>query len=227
MIFDYNKFGVTVREIITRLAASEIRPTVDSGHLLLELLAADTALLVILGLDIATCSERVAITNVCEADADDFSVNVRRAMQLAEIEAWRDNGGLINSRHLLQGLLQDQSSRAALALKALGVDAAKAAQMLAFKSGNRPPTDVPAETWLVDLVALAHAGKLDPLIGRDAELLRLMQVLSRRRKNNPVLIGAAGVGKTALVEGLALLAANGALHPRLNIQKGSVEKYPL
>src|SRR6185503_17192008 len=62
----------------------------------------------------------------------------------------------------------------------------------------------PLESFCIDLTARAAAGKIDPLIGREAELERMVQVLCRRRKNNPLLIGEPGVGKTALAEGLAL-----------------------
>lgn len=222
MALDFSKFGASARSIMSVLTAADVPNGADSGRLLLELLAAEPALALKLGLDNKACVQAVASVNIREADVDGFSANVRRAVQLAEIEAWRDNAGLINPGHLLLGLLNDKSSRAALALRNMGVNAHKARAVLSLSAqpaANAGGTTESMDDWVTDLVESAKNGDLDPVIGRDTELARLMQVLSRRRKNNPVLIGPAGVGKTAVVEGLAIMAANGALPGRLNISK--------
>lgn len=221
MALDSSKFGTTARNIMNELREAAAFKAVDSGALLLKLLALEACFAQKLGLNIGACIATLDVVNVREADVDGFSVNVHRVVQLAEIAAWRDNVGLINNTHLLIGLLEDKSCRAAVVLRQMGVDAAKARNVLqTFESAMNPENRAEdVAEWMVDLVALARTNRLDPVMGRDTELWRLIQVLSRRRKNNPVLIGFAGVGKTAIAEGLALMTANGMLPPQLNISK--------
>ncbi len=121
----------------------------------------------------------------------------------------------ISTEHLLLALL-DVASEAKDVLLVCG---AKHEEMLAalkeIRGGQRVSTQTPEDTYQAlqrygrDLVELARLGKIDPVIGRDDEIRRCMQVLARRRKNNPVLIGEPGVGKTAIVEGMALRIVNG------------------
>lgn len=221
MGLDFSKFAVDACGIIHELTNVAVSQKVDSGAVLLKLLTMEAQFAQKMRLNTKICAAALTAVNVWEADVDGFSVNVHRAVQLAEIEAWRDNAGLINNAHLLIGLLEDKSGRAALALRQLGVNADKARQVLRTLESVAPTENrgTDAAEWLVDLVGLARDGRLDPVRGRDAELGRLMQVLSRRRKNNPVLIGPAGVGKTALAEGLALMVAHGTLPSQLNISK--------
>jgi len=135
---------------------------------------------------------------------------VQRLLQLGTEEAARLGDKLISTQHMMLGLLKGGSSRVAKLLGDHGVTYA------AFESALRQPearrsVDGPAslndlktlKKYSRDLTAAAAEGKLDPVIGRDTEIMRVLQVLSRRTKNNPVLIGEAGVGKTAIVEGLA------------------------
>ena len=115
----------------------------------------------------------------------------------------------LSTEHILLGIL-DNGSEGARILKALGVTEAVVLQALKDVRGTQRVTDPNAEAnydalqrYSRDLTQLARAGKLDPVIGRDEEIRRVIQVLSRRTKNNPVLIGEPGTGKTAIVEGLA------------------------
>ena len=122
----------------------------------------------------------------------------------------------LSGEHFLLALIDDASSALARELKALGLDKDAAMQALVAIRGNQSITSEDPESqyealekYCKDMTAMAHQGKLDPVIGRDEEIRRIMQVLSRRTKNNPVLIGEPGVGKTAIVEGLALRIASG------------------
>lgn len=126
---------------------------------------------------------------------------------LQEAEKLRDE--YVSTEHLLLGILSATGEAASL-LKSLGVTAEGIYRALAEVRGSQRVTDQnPEEKYRAlekygrDLTALAKAGKLDPVIGRDDEIRRVIQVLSRRTKNNPVLIGDPGVGKTAIAEGLA------------------------
>ncbi len=116
----------------------------------------------------------------------------------------------LSTEHILLGILEQEDDPAAKALSSSGVTKDSVLAALKEIRGSRRVTDPNAETmydamakYSRDLTQLARAGKLDPVIGRDDEIRRVMQVLSRRTKNNPVLIGEPGVGKTAIVEGLA------------------------
>ena len=116
---------------------------------------------------------------------------------------------------LLLALYEDADAR--LALDRVGLTRRRVEELVSASRGNQGPvTSASAEEtydalrkYAMDLVAMAEEGKLDPVIGRDAEIRRCIQVLSRRTKNNPVLIGQAGVGKTAIVEGLAMRIVRG------------------
>ncbi|MFA6785069.1 MAG: ATP-dependent chaperone ClpB [Sphaerochaeta sp.] len=121
----------------------------------------------------------------------------------------------LSAEHFLLAVLQDSSS-AGRALKSMGITKDGVLQALQTIRGNQTITSEDPESryqalekYCKDLTLLARQGKLDPVIGRDEEIRRVMQVLSRRTKNNPVLIGEPGVGKTAIVEGLALRISNG------------------
>src|SRR5450432_1046713 len=122
----------------------------------------------------------------------------------------------VSSEHVLLALLDKDHGAATRALKDSGLRRDELLKALAEVRGNQRVTDPEAEgkyqslaKYTRDLTELARAGKLDPVIGRDEEIRRTIQVLSRRTKNNPVLIGEPGVGKTAIAEGLALRIVNG------------------
>ena len=134
----------------------------------------------------------------------------------AKAEADRFNDEFISAEHLLIALAMEDGGEVASVLRQYGVDAERVYQALRKVRGGHRVTDPRAESryrslerYSIDLTELAENGLLDPVIGRDVEIRRVMQTLIRRSKNNPVLIGAAGVGKTAIVEGLAQRIAAG------------------
>jgi ATP-dependent Clp protease ATP-binding subunit ClpB len=125
-----------------------------------------------------------------------------------EAETFKDD--YVSTEHLLLSLARQKNDPVQLALAALGADHASILKALQAVRGSQRVTDQnpegkfqALEKYAKDLTDLARRGKLDPVIGRDEEIRRVIQVLSRRTKNNPVLIGEPGVGKTAIVEGLA------------------------
>ena len=133
-----------------------------------------------------------------------------RLLYAAKAESERLQDDYISAEHLLIALTSDTQDPAARLLADLGVTQEAVYQALQKVRGDRRVTDPRAESayrslerYSVDLTQLARDGKLDPIVGRDNEVARVMQTLIRRTKNNPVLIGGAGVGKTAIAEGLA------------------------
>jgi ATP-dependent Clp protease ATP-binding subunit ClpB len=138
------------------------------------------------------------------------SNNLRKVLQKAEDEAKRMGDEYVSTEHLLLGILDTVESGAAKLLTRLGVTKDRVYEALTeIRGGQRVTDSNPEDKYQAlekygrDLTELAQEGKLDPVIGRDEEIRRVMQVLSRRTKNNPVLIGEPGVGKTAIAEGLA------------------------
>ena len=131
--------------------------------------------------------------------------NLQRAKELAETEG----AAQVEERHLLTAILQDEPESITLrVLRDLGVD------VVALQPGGPAGTPILDRVGR-DLTALAREGALDPLIGRHAQLRQLVRTLARKKKNNPVLVGLAGVGKTAIVEGLAALIAAGQIPDEL------------
>ncbi len=141
---------------------------------------------------------------------------VKRIVDVANQEANRLKDEFISTEHLFLAILDEKNTPAARLLSDEGVTKDRVYQSIDQIRGGQRVTDPKAESrykalekFSRDLTQLAREGKLDPVIGRDAEILRVIQILSRRTKNNPVMIGEAGVGKTAIVEGLAQkIAAN-------------------
>ena len=134
----------------------------------------------------------------------------RQALERAQAEAQRLKDEYVSTEHLLLALAQERDGAAGRLLAANGVSAEAIYKALVEIRGTQRVTDPnPEEKYQAlqrysrDLTDLARRGRLDPVIGRDEEIRRVIQVLSRRTKNNPVLIGEPGVGKTAIVEGLA------------------------
>jgi ATP-dependent Clp protease ATP-binding subunit ClpC len=145
-----------------------------------------------------------------------FTDRARRVVVLAQEEARMLNHNYIGTEHILLGLIREGEGVAAQVLVKLGADLNKVRQQViqllngyqskepaGTASESTPSTSLVLDQFGRNLTQSAREGKLDPVIGREKEIERLMQVLSRRTKNNPVLIGEPGVGKTAVVEGLA------------------------
>ena len=133
-----------------------------------------------------------------------------RALNAAEAQAKQMKDEYISVEHVFLGVLQRPGKGAAELFKAFSITTEKFMQTLSSVRGNqRVTSDNPEDTYNAlkkygqDLVEMAKANKLDPVIGRDTEIRNVIRILSRKRKNNPVLIGEAGVGKTAIAEGLA------------------------
>jgi ATP-dependent Clp protease ATP-binding subunit ClpC len=161
-----------------------------------------------------------------------YTSRAKKVLELAMAEARELNHSYVGTEHLLLGLLREEKGIAAQVLTEIGVnlDAARTETLrllgtempqggVTSQAGNQPPpqqakgdkkSKTPAlDHFCRDLTQLASEGQLDPTIGRASEIERVMEVLTRRKKNNPVLIGEPGVGKTAIVEGLAQLIATG------------------
>lgn len=139
-----------------------------------------------------------------------ISPSARAVMREASRFAKQHNDPEISTRHLLLGIIDTPNTAAQHILQELGVDIPRlAAEFAPEVTPGTPELTGPLANYATDLTALAEGGKLDPVIGRDAEIARMIQILVRRTKNNPVLLGEPGVGKTAVVEGLAQLIASG------------------
>ena len=135
---------------------------------------------------------------------------VKRIVDVANQEANRMKDEYISTEHLFLAILDEKNTPAVRLLEGTGISKSRVYEAIGQMRGGKRVTDPRAEKhyqalekYSRDITQLAREGKLDPVIGRDAEILRVVQILSRRTKNNPVLIGEAGVGKTAIVEGLA------------------------
>jgi ATP-dependent Clp protease ATP-binding subunit ClpC len=135
---------------------------------------------------------------------------LKRVMDVANDEAKKLNDEYISTEHIFLGIANERNTPSATILRDAGVTKEQVYQAIEeLRNGQRVTAPNAESKYRVlekygrDLTQSAREGKLDPVIGRDAEVLRVLQVLSRRTKNNPVLIGEAGVGKTAIVEGLA------------------------
>ncbi|NIO48925.1 MAG: ATP-dependent chaperone ClpB [Candidatus Aminicenantes bacterium] len=145
-----------------------------------------------------------------------LSSSLRKVMSSAQKEADKLKDEYISTEHLLIAILKEGSCESSRILRENGVSEDVLLKALMSLRGTQRITDPEPEgkyqvleRYARDITALAREGKLDPVIGREDEIRRVIQVLSRRTKNNPVLIGEAGVGKTAIVEGLAQRIANG------------------
>ena len=150
------------------------------------------------------------------------TLGLDRVIQQAVVHAAVSSATQVDTGSLLVFMLQEEESHAAHFLRGQGVDRLSLLRVISHGGkgqpvpahGGEPDGGVPApvdplEAYATDLIARAAAGKIDPLIGRVLELERMIQVLCRRRKNNPLLVGEPGVGKTALAEGLALRIQTG------------------
>src|SRR5271166_7004144 len=203
-----------------RRAAADGNPQVDPLHLLAALIAQDggtaAPLLRAVGADPAVVAKdaearlsRLPRANGQTLSAPETSRALLAVINTAASRARKMNDEYVSTEHLLVGLAADGGQTAALLRDAGATPEALLEAFTQVRGSARVTTENPEETYQslekygVDLTQQARDGALDPVIGRDAEIRRVIQVLSRRTKNNPVLIGEPGVGKTAVVEGLA------------------------
>ncbi len=161
-----------------------------------------------------------AISQLPKISGSNIQVQLSNATRLVLDRAFKEAKNLkddyVSSEHLLLAISDDQKSKASEILHSFGLTRDMILKALSEIRGNQRVTDQNPEAkyqaldrYARDLTQLAQSGKLDPVIGRDEEIRRVLQVLARRTKNNPVLIGEPGVGKTAVVEGIAHRIVNG------------------
>lgn len=162
--------------------------------------------------------------NVGLKEPDSYTPRAARILENARKEAKRFKSGLIGTEHIFIGMLKEQDCVATRLLGTIGVKIQKAyidtvvamgedsnnyKDEVSFNRKNKKSQTPTLDQYSRDLTALAEEGKLDPVIGREREIQRVIQIGSRRTKNNPCLVGEPGVGKTAVVEGIAIKIAEG------------------
>jgi ATP-dependent Clp protease ATP-binding subunit ClpA len=214
-----------------RLAADRRHDLVSLEHLLSALLEDPEALRVLQGARVDVAVLRADLEEVLQrafssvpgrkAVKPESTIGFDRVVERAVVHAASSSAQQVESGALLVFLLQEDDSHAAYFLRKQGLD-----RLTLLRAITHPPSETPTpagtepdtsgpreplEAYATDLVARAARGLIDPLIGRELELERMVQVLCRRRKNNPLLVGEPGVGKTALAEGLALRIHQGAV----------------
>lgn len=227
MSFQFNKLTVKAQEALAAAqssATSAGNPELEPIHLLAALLCQADGIAVPLlsraGVDTKqllslVSSEVEKLPKVSGGRQPQLGPSLNRVLDAASSKAAEMKDEFVSSEHLLLAMADAQNKTQNL-LRLVGVGTEDLLKALADVRGSARVTDQNAEDtyqalqkYGIDLVQMAQAGKLDPVIGRDDEIRRVIQVLSRRTKNNPVLIGQPGVGKTAIAEGLALRIVEG------------------
>ncbi len=235
---NFNNFTPRAQQVINLARKESDRfnhPYIGTEHLLLGVIALGegVAVTVLERLGVSLEAVRLEVeSSVGQGPQTKLEGNVpftprsKKVLQLAMTEAQALNHTYVGTEHILLGLLREGEGVAAQVLRNLNVniEAARREIMRELDPNFEPTEEDQAEAnerkakevktpalnaFGRDLTALAREGKLDPVIGRDTELERVIQILCRRNKNNPVLLGEAGVGKTAVVEGLAQILASG------------------
>ena len=232
----FNRFTERARKVII-LAKEEARrfnhDYIGTEHILLGLIregeGVAAAVLEKLGLDLQTI--RLEVEKVVQPGPTTqilgdipFTPRAKKALELAAEEARSLGHNYIGTEHILLGIIREGESVASQVLLNLGLDLERVKNEIMSVLGAATPgfsqqqqqqaaphgkTKTPAlDAFGRDITHAAREGKLDPVVDRKAEIQRIIQILSRRTKNNPVLLGEAGVGKTAIVEGLAQLIVN-------------------
>jgi ATP-dependent Clp protease ATP-binding subunit ClpC len=221
----FERFSEGARRVLTRAQGEAQRlghSYIDTEHILLGIAGEESgvAAKVLSNLGMSTGKIQAAVEFVIGKGEHrttggevDLARRAKRAIEFAVDEARRLNSSYIGVEHLLLGLLRESEGVAFSVLESLGItlertrdEVSRVVRQESMRSrgtgrvGTRTPT---LDQLGTDLTALARADKLDPIIGRNKEIERVIQILSRRTKNNPALIGEPGVGKTAIIEGLA------------------------
>lgn len=230
-----NKFTLKAQNAL-ELSQSEARSLghtyIGSEHILLGLLGVSdciaSKLLVARGVSFGEVRHTVKKVSgsgsTSQVGPEDMTPRARRIIEASSYEAKKRSSGYIGTEHLLYALLIEKDSVAIKLIESMGasvselisditdyfgVDLSRAKEKTPPKEKTHKIAGAPTlSNYGKDLTALAKAGKLDPVIGRDEETARLIRILSRRNKNNPCLVGEPGVGKTAVVEGLAQMIAD-------------------
>lgn len=225
-----DRFTIKAQEALQaaqKLAHERSHQEIDGEHLLAALIEQPDGLiqplmqklgvaLPQLASDIATeLGRRVKVQGSSSVDTF-LSQDLKRALDAAEKQAGKLKDDYVSTEHLLLGLMDSASAGLKRIFQKHALKPDSVLKVLAELRGNQRVTDQnpegkfqALEKYGRDLTALARSGKIDPVIGRDEEIRRVMQILTRRTKNNPVLIGEPGVGKTAIVEGLARRIVSG------------------
>jgi len=230
MAIRWDKFTLKSQEAIQKassLANENGQPEVLPMHLLMALVEDKEGIIVPLLQKIGVPTEQLlssarhavaGLPKVSGAAASEpgLSSSMQKVLNDASKEAQDFKDEYVSTEHLLLALAQNKKDPAQMLLASLGATRDAILKALTSVRGNQRVTDQNPEgkyqaldRYAKDLTELARRGKLDPVIGRDEEIRRVIQVLSRRTKNNPVLIGEPGVGKTAIVEGLARRIVSG------------------
>ncbi|MGC9397255.1 MAG: ATP-dependent chaperone ClpB [Anaerolineae bacterium] len=218
-----NRYTEKAQEALLRaqgLASERGNPQIDPEHMLLALLEQSDGVVPQIVLRAGADPQRLRadLEGVIQrkpqargaAAQVGLSPALSRILQAAEREAGALRDEYVSTEHILLAMADSSAGDVARFLAAQGISREAVLRALtSIRGGQRVTSQTPEGTYNVlekygrNLTQLAHQGKLDPVIGRDEEIRRVMQILSRRTKNNPVLVGEAGVGKTAIVEGLA------------------------
>ncbi len=220
----FEKFSERARRCLTRAQEEAQRfghNYIDTEHILLGLIAEEegVAAKVLANLGVAPGKIRAAVEFVVGRGERSsigevgLTPRAKRVIELAVDEARRMNHSYIGTEHLLLGLLREREGAAVGVLDSFGITPERAQAEITnllsqgasqARGAARGTARTPVLDQLgIDLTNAAQAGKLDPIVNRDKEIERVVQILSRRTKNNPALVGQPGVGKTAIVEGLA------------------------
>jgi ATP-dependent Clp protease ATP-binding subunit ClpB len=229
MAIRWDKFTVKSQEAMqaaTNLALEHDNPELVPMHMLAALLEDRDGIIVPVLQKVGVPTEQLlsrandALSKLPKVGGASSQPGLSNAMQKVVDRAFKEAADFkdeyVSTEHLLLALTEQKNDAARELLASLGATHASVLQALSSVRGTQRVTDQNPESkfqalekFAKDLTALAKRGKLDPVIGRDEEIRRVIQVLSRRTKNNPVLIGEPGVGKTAIVEGLARRIVSG------------------